>query len=424
MVEHQLRARGIDDERVLAAMARVPRELFVSPELRAHAYADDALPIGHDQTISQPYMVARICAELALHGDEKVLDVGTGSGYQAAVLAELAGEVHSIERIPELAERARGRARRGGLRGPRARPRRRRDEGPARGCAVCRNRRRRGRARSCRRALYEQLEPRRPARRPDRRPPAADARGDRPHAGGPRRPPHRPLPLRAAARSRRVCAASARLDTMGRMGSSAAASLQLPVRLRGIQLGRPTDLLARHGRLARARLRRALRRRVARASCRYAACQPGDGRDRGRVVAHAARGRRLLREARRLVPLAARRRGASAAVCCRTCRSARAASSRSSSRARRRRGSDPAAGAVVRPTEPPQRRYPRRAVDAPPPQPRPCRAALAPQLGAARRSSAPSARVGYVINLAVYAALLHARRCTICSPRRARSSSR
>jgi protein-L-isoaspartate(D-aspartate) O-methyltransferase len=107
MVEHQLRARGIGDERVLAAMARVPRELFVSSELRAHAYADDALPIGHDQTISQPYMVARICAELALHGNEKVLDVGTGSGYQAAVLAELAGEVHSIERIPELADCAR-----------------------------------------------------------------------------------------------------------------------------------------------------------------------------------------------------------------------------------------------------------------------------------------------------------------------------
>ncbi|MEP6811639.1 MAG: protein-L-isoaspartate(D-aspartate) O-methyltransferase [Actinomycetota bacterium] len=107
MVEDQLRARGIGDERVLAAMARVPRELFVSPELRAHAYEDDALPIGHDQSISQPYMVARICAGLALRGKEKVLDVGTGSGYQAAVLAELAGEVHSIERIPELADRAR-----------------------------------------------------------------------------------------------------------------------------------------------------------------------------------------------------------------------------------------------------------------------------------------------------------------------------
>ena len=107
MVEQQLRARGIHDERVLAAMARVPRELFVSSELRTHAYEDDALPIGHDQTISQPYMVARICAELALRGNEKVLDVGTGSGYQAAVLAELAAEVHTIERIPELAEAAR-----------------------------------------------------------------------------------------------------------------------------------------------------------------------------------------------------------------------------------------------------------------------------------------------------------------------------
>jgi protein-L-isoaspartate(D-aspartate) O-methyltransferase len=103
MVELQLRARGIDDERVLEAMARVPREEFVPPELRARAYDDAALPIGAGQTISQPYMVARICAELALRGRERVLDVGTGSGYQAAVLAELAAEVHSIERIPELA---------------------------------------------------------------------------------------------------------------------------------------------------------------------------------------------------------------------------------------------------------------------------------------------------------------------------------
>src|SRR6058998_1047895 len=107
MVERQLRARGIGDERVLAAMARVPRELFVPPELRARAYEDEALPIGYGQTISQPYMVARICAELALKGSEKVLDVGTGSGYQAAVLAELAEEVHTIERLPQLAERAR-----------------------------------------------------------------------------------------------------------------------------------------------------------------------------------------------------------------------------------------------------------------------------------------------------------------------------
>jgi len=107
MVELQLRARGIADERVLEAMARVPRELFVPPDARAYAYEDAALPIGSDQTISQPYMVARICAELALRGHEKVLDVGTGSGYQAAVLAELAREVHSIERIPELAADAR-----------------------------------------------------------------------------------------------------------------------------------------------------------------------------------------------------------------------------------------------------------------------------------------------------------------------------
>jgi len=107
MVEHQLRARGIDDERVLAAMARVPRELFIPPAERRHAYDDAAFPIGSDQTISQPYMVARICAELSLRGHEKVLDVGTGSGYQAAVLAELARDVHSIERIPELAATAR-----------------------------------------------------------------------------------------------------------------------------------------------------------------------------------------------------------------------------------------------------------------------------------------------------------------------------
>ena len=103
MVEYQLRARGIDDERVLDAMARVPRELFVPEEFRGHAYDDAALPIGADQTISQPYMVARICSELKLRGDERVLDVGTGSGYQAAVLAELAREVHSLERIPGAA---------------------------------------------------------------------------------------------------------------------------------------------------------------------------------------------------------------------------------------------------------------------------------------------------------------------------------
>jgi len=107
MVEWQLRRRGIGDERVLAAMEQVPRELFVPEERQEAAYADAALPIGHGQTISQPYMVALICERLALHGGERVLDVGSGSGYQAAVLAELAAEVHTIERIPELAERAR-----------------------------------------------------------------------------------------------------------------------------------------------------------------------------------------------------------------------------------------------------------------------------------------------------------------------------
>jgi protein-L-isoaspartate(D-aspartate) O-methyltransferase len=108
MVEHQLRGRGISDERVLVAMERVPRELFVPEEVRKHSYEDGALPIGHGQTISQPFIVATICELLALKGHERVLDVGTGSGYQAAVLAELAAEVVTIERVPELAESARG----------------------------------------------------------------------------------------------------------------------------------------------------------------------------------------------------------------------------------------------------------------------------------------------------------------------------
>jgi protein-L-isoaspartate(D-aspartate) O-methyltransferase len=107
MVERQLRRRDIVDERVLRAMERVPRERFVAPELRSRAYDDAALPIGGGQTISQPYMVAAICAALELRGRERVLDVGTGSGYQAAVLAELAAEVDTIERLPELAGQAR-----------------------------------------------------------------------------------------------------------------------------------------------------------------------------------------------------------------------------------------------------------------------------------------------------------------------------
>jgi protein-L-isoaspartate(D-aspartate) O-methyltransferase len=107
MVERQLRRRGIRDERVLAAMGRVPRELFVPENVRAHAYDDGALPIGERQTISQPFVVATICSLLSLEGRERVLDVGTGSGYQAAVLAELATEVVTIERIAELATSAR-----------------------------------------------------------------------------------------------------------------------------------------------------------------------------------------------------------------------------------------------------------------------------------------------------------------------------
>ena len=107
MVEQQLRGRDVVDERVLAAMERVPRELFVPERLQRRAYEDAALPIGEGQTISQPYMVARIAEALALTGNEHVLDVGTGSGYQAAVLAELADEVDTIERIPALAEQAR-----------------------------------------------------------------------------------------------------------------------------------------------------------------------------------------------------------------------------------------------------------------------------------------------------------------------------
>jgi protein-L-isoaspartate(D-aspartate) O-methyltransferase len=107
MVERQLRGRDVRDERVLAAMERVPRELFVPEDVRHRAYDDAALPIGAGQTISQPYMVARICEALALRGHERALDVGTGSGYQAAVISELAAEVWSIERIPELAGAAR-----------------------------------------------------------------------------------------------------------------------------------------------------------------------------------------------------------------------------------------------------------------------------------------------------------------------------
>jgi protein-L-isoaspartate(D-aspartate) O-methyltransferase len=106
-IERQLQRRGIGDERVLAAMGRVPRELFVPEEHRPIAYEDSPVPLPFGQTVSQPYMVALTAEALGLQGSEKVLDVGTGSGYAAAVLAELASEVHTIERIPELAEAAR-----------------------------------------------------------------------------------------------------------------------------------------------------------------------------------------------------------------------------------------------------------------------------------------------------------------------------
>ena len=109
MVEEQLHERGIVDERVLEAMRRVPRELFVPEDERARAYADMPLSIGFGQTISQPYMVALICQTAEVRHGDRVLDIGTGSGYQAAVLAELGAHVHTIERIPELAEQARRR---------------------------------------------------------------------------------------------------------------------------------------------------------------------------------------------------------------------------------------------------------------------------------------------------------------------------
>jgi protein-L-isoaspartate(D-aspartate) O-methyltransferase len=107
MVDAQLVRRGITDERVLAAMRRVPRHLFVDEALRDRAYGDHALPIGEEQTISQPYIVALMTSLLNLTGQEKVLEVGTGSGYQAAVLAQIARRVCSIERLPRLAQRAR-----------------------------------------------------------------------------------------------------------------------------------------------------------------------------------------------------------------------------------------------------------------------------------------------------------------------------
>jgi len=109
MIDAHLRARDIHDPRVLAAMRTVPRHDFVAPELQSRAYDDAPLPIGAEQTISQPYMVALMSQLLKLKGHERVLEIGTGSGYQAAVLAELAAEVVSVERVEALARDARAR---------------------------------------------------------------------------------------------------------------------------------------------------------------------------------------------------------------------------------------------------------------------------------------------------------------------------
>jgi protein-L-isoaspartate(D-aspartate) O-methyltransferase len=106
MVESQLASRGIRDPRVLEALRKVPRHMFVDEALRDQSYSDHPLPIGDKQTISQPYIVALMTETLALQGREKVLEIGTGSGYQTAVLAELAERVFSIERFPNLAFRA------------------------------------------------------------------------------------------------------------------------------------------------------------------------------------------------------------------------------------------------------------------------------------------------------------------------------
>jgi protein-L-isoaspartate(D-aspartate) O-methyltransferase len=107
MVEDQIRYRGVQDERVLWAMSKVPREAFVPPAWSAYAYEDMALPISEKQTISQPFIVATMTALLELKGGERVLEVGTGSGYAAAILGEIAAEVYTIERIEALADQAR-----------------------------------------------------------------------------------------------------------------------------------------------------------------------------------------------------------------------------------------------------------------------------------------------------------------------------
>ena len=119
MVEFQIRARGVRDERVLAAMEKIPRHLFVPENWERAAYEDRPLPIGEGQTISQPYIVAVMTEQLEIRSHDRVLEIGTGSGYQAAILAELAGEVVSVERLPEIADRARENLARAGVTGVR-----------------------------------------------------------------------------------------------------------------------------------------------------------------------------------------------------------------------------------------------------------------------------------------------------------------
>ena len=114
MVEHQLRRRGIRDERVLAAMSKVPREEFVSPQDRASSYADHPIAIGEQQTTSQPYMIAAMLQAAEIKPEDRVLEIGAGSGYQTALLAELAREVFAVERYTSLADSARERLQRMG----------------------------------------------------------------------------------------------------------------------------------------------------------------------------------------------------------------------------------------------------------------------------------------------------------------------
>jgi len=107
MVKHQIVPRGIEDSRVLDAMLKVPRHRFVGGEYQSLAYSDQPLPVGGDQTISQPYMVALMTELLRLQGDEKVLEIGTGSGYQTAILAQLTREVYTVEIVEDLGQKAR-----------------------------------------------------------------------------------------------------------------------------------------------------------------------------------------------------------------------------------------------------------------------------------------------------------------------------